>query len=176
MLLALPRVPPHSRDSSAALGRGADSAAASERASAGGRRARPGPSCPYDRAGRRRALPSHGKRRSRLGARAGLGRELRGSARPLGSPYPGGRLPRLFRPGRGLGFPSHLCAPTVRGPSCAPARTRDGPAAAPGAAALVREREGCSPHCTGGHTEPPAGRREGFAAAAQRLPPCFFSL
>lgn len=32
---------------------------ASERESEGGQRARPGPSCPYDRAGRRRALPSH---------------------------------------------------------------------------------------------------------------------
>ena len=62
---------------------------ARERESEGGRRARPGPSCPYDRAERRRALPSHGKRRPWRGALAGLGWELGGAARPLGARCPG---------------------------------------------------------------------------------------
>lgn len=49
---------------------------ARERANQGGQHAGPGPSCPYDRAGRRGALPFIGKLRPRRGARAGLGREL----------------------------------------------------------------------------------------------------
>lgn len=78
--------PPHDRDSSAALGRGADSAAAGKRKREGGRRARPGPSCPDDRAGRRRALPSHGK--PRRGARAWLPEEGGRAARSLGTDCP----------------------------------------------------------------------------------------
>lgn len=87
---------------------------ASERVSEGGRRARPGPRCPYDRAGRRRALPSHGKRRPRRGARDRLGQGLGGQA--AGRP---GAASRSRQPGRagctGLAFPprtNRLCAPT----------------------------------------------------------------
>lgn len=70
-----------SPNSDAALGPRAYCAAAGERRSAResehGHRARPGPSCPYDRAGRRRALPSHGKQRPRCGARPGRARAAR---------------------------------------------------------------------------------------------------
>lgn len=71
---------------------------ASERASEGGRRARPGPSCPYDRAGRRRALPSHGKRRPRRWARDWLGRELGGQAAGSGPSEPTAWARRLHWP------------------------------------------------------------------------------
>lgn len=70
----------------------------------------PGPSCPYDRAGRRRALPSHGKRRPRgCGGPARLRRERaarRGSLEPITLARRPATLPRGDR---GLRCPSHLC-------------------------------------------------------------------
>lgn len=102
--------PPHSQDSGAALG-GARTRRrpASQRVSEGGRRAGPGPSCPYDRAGRRRALPSHGKLRPRRRRGLGLGRELGGGRSPSKPTASARRLPRLSSRGRGLRLPAHLC-------------------------------------------------------------------
>lgn len=99
---------PHSQDSGAALG-GARTRRrpASQRVSKGGRRAGPGPSCPYDRAGRRRALPSHGKLWPRRGV--GLGRELGGRRSPSNLTASARRLPGLSSRGRGLRLPAHLC-------------------------------------------------------------------
>lgn len=110
-----------------------------------------------------------GGRGAGRGARgpARLGHELLGRCGRSEPTAPARRLPRLSRRGRGLQFPSHLCVRTAWGPGCARAGAALDPAAAPGAAALPWKREDCSPHCTEGHTEPPAGRREGWQPRAK---------
>ena len=158
---------PHPRDCSAALGRGAGSAAASERASEGGRRARPGPSCPYDRAGRRRALPFHGKRRPRGGgAPAGLGREREarcGASEPIALAR---RPPTLPAATTGSGvLPIFACRlPGVPGALGLGPVT---PCSGSWGCGTSPERGGCSPHCSEARTEPPAGGREGFTATGR---------
>lgn len=180
---------PHSRDSGAALG-GARTARrpASERAGEGGRRAGPGPSCPYDRAGRRRALPSHGKRRARRGAGPGWGwssaaaRSLDPAALPAcagcrGAPAAGAPgAPAAEAPGAPaaeapVAFPSlHASGPAAPG---AGAETRCGPARL---LRLLRRFPGkgtapCSAARRGPLSHPRAGQRGSLSARGPRPSP-----
>lgn len=126
----------------------------------------PGPSCPYDRAGRRRALPSHGKRRPRgCGGPARLRRERaarRGSSEPI--PWRAGRR-RSPAETAGSGVLPIFASRLLEVPG-APRLSRLAPCSCSRGCGTALERGRCSPHCTEAHTEPPAVRREGLEAKA----------
>lgn len=125
---------------------------------AGAADARPEDPAPYDRghiAGR--CPPTVSDRR---GAGPGPGWDWSLAAQPEASEPTAQRAPTaeaLPSPGTR----PHLCTP-ARGPSCAGAGTRSGPAAAHGAAFLFGEGETAYPHCRERHTEPPAGKEKGL--------------